>query len=368
MFHFYFLWTCHPICRLTLNLKYYTKSISVHYLIQILFKFSFICHFILPIFFVAFLTTFCLTPNPLDSLFQVHGPPLKQIQPMNNKPSTPPSHQQNAPRRTPSAPSNLIREQVMQHLQQRKQQQRVQPSSQQDSRKNSAPPQDISRQLKASQEAGQEARGRKPNPMIIKAVSSENLARPPKMEPRRSSISPCHRIDVDDYDELLFSTSPDCQITVEEFDLSKSAPEWSLREQMPREQRSKSVPFSNLLKVPQGPWALPLITFSSDESVCTPRSSSFIDLSSSTPAELLRQGIYPPIWRSKSCGLLITPLKKPKKSVSMAEPLRTFLNWLTPRSSPRSSPGSSRSSSPSARRSSMGSVLFFQNENSSLIH
>lgn len=252
----------------------------------------------------------------------------------------------------------------------------MQPSSQQESRKNSALPQDISphvRQVKASQEAGQEARGRKPNPMIIKAVSSENLARPPKRDPRRSSLSPCRRIDVDDCDELLFSTSPDCQITVEECFLSRSAPEKAFREQMPREQRSNSVVSSNLLVVPKSQWALPLITFNSDKSVYTPRSSSFIDLSSSAPSELLRQGLYPPIWRSKSFeGLLNARIKKPKKSAGMAEPLRTFLNWITT----RTSPGSSRSPSPGHRRRSstptptlspMESTLFFQNENSSPI-
>ncbi|XP_057190912.1 TRAF2 and NCK interacting kinase a isoform X1 [Triplophysa rosa] len=130
---------------------------------------------------------------------EVHGPPLKQIQPMNNKPSTPPSHLQNAPRRTPSDPSNLIREQVMQHLQQRKQQHRVQSSSQQESRKNSALPQDISQQVRHVK-ASQEARGRKPSPVEERSKlnrqsspalqhKAANRISDPSLPPRSESFS-----------------------------------------------------------------------------------------------------------------------------------------------------------------------------------
>ncbi|XP_051556132.1 traf2 and NCK-interacting protein kinase-like isoform X2 [Myxocyprinus asiaticus] len=118
--------------------------------------------------------------NPSDKpawAKEVQGRPLKQInQPINNKPSSSPSSQPNTPRRTPSAPANqlpLIREQVTHHLQHRRlsAQPSIQISGQRDSRENIG--QQV-RQLRASQKAGLEARGRKPNPAITKAVEERS--------------------------------------------------------------------------------------------------------------------------------------------------------------------------------------------------
>ncbi|XP_051554986.1 traf2 and NCK-interacting protein kinase-like isoform X3 [Myxocyprinus asiaticus] len=118
--------------------------------------------------------------NPSDKpawAKEVRGRPRKQInQPINNKPSSSPSSQRKTPCRTPPAPANqlpLIRKQVMQHLQQQRlsAQPSIQVSGQRDSREN------ISQQvcqLKPSQKAGQEARGRKPNPAITKAVEERS--------------------------------------------------------------------------------------------------------------------------------------------------------------------------------------------------
>ncbi|XP_073731651.1 TRAF2 and NCK interacting kinase a isoform X1 [Misgurnus anguillicaudatus] len=103
---------------------------------------------------------------------EVHGRPLKPNQSMNNKPFMPPSRQQNIPRRSPSAPSTPIREQVMQHLEQRKQQ-RLRFLGHRKSQENSAMAPDIS-QVRASKEAGQEPRGRRPNPSIVKAVEERS--------------------------------------------------------------------------------------------------------------------------------------------------------------------------------------------------
>ncbi|XP_065132408.1 TRAF2 and NCK interacting kinase a isoform X2 [Paramisgurnus dabryanus] len=103
---------------------------------------------------------------------EVHGRPLKPNQSMNNKPFMPPSRQQNVPRRSPSAPTTPIREQVMQHLEQRKQQ-RLRFIGHPKSQENSALAQDIS-PVRASKEAGQEPRGRRPNPSIVKAVEERS--------------------------------------------------------------------------------------------------------------------------------------------------------------------------------------------------
>lgn len=282
---------------------------------------------------------------------EVHGRPLKPNQSMNNKPFMPPSRQQNVPRRSPSAPTTPIREQVMQHLEQRKQQ-RLRFIGHPKSQENSALAQDIS-PVRASKEAGQEPRGRRPNPSIVKAVSLQNLACPPLMEPRRSSLSPCRRIDVDDNEELVFHLSQESLNTAEDGMLSMSAPESTLRQQRHREVRSKSVPYNNHL--PLSPWAMPVITFNSEYSSHTKRSSSFEDLSSSSRSKLFSPDLNQPIWRANSCGPdglfnNINVKFSKKSSAGMAEPLRAVLNWLSPRSSPKTSPCSSMSLSPSSPR------------------
>lgn len=303
--------------------------------------------------FLTNLTVF--NKKTLDSLFQVHGRHLKQIQPINHKPSSSsssPSRQRHVPHRSPSDPTRMlppIREHITKHLHHRKQQQQ-QPSfhvsGQQESRENIS--QQV-RQLRAFQKAGQEARGRKPNPVITKAVSSEYLASASDLK-----LSPCRRLDVD---ELLpqIAINQERLILDEGSLLSQSAPEHSLRDMMAKGQRSNSVPSKNLLMVPKWEWAVPLATFNSENSFLVNRCSSALDLSSSASAELLRQSFNQPIWRSKSCereGFYIVRPKSPKNS-NMASPLRSVLSWmgLSPRSTPRASPASSRSPSPGSRHS-----------------
>ncbi|XP_016386397.1 TRAF2 and NCK interacting kinase a isoform X3 [Sinocyclocheilus rhinocerous] len=120
--------------------------------------------------------------NPSDKpawAKEVHGQPLKPIQTINHKPSSSsssPSRQRHVPHRSPSDPTRMlppIREQVTKHLHHRKQQQQpsFHVSGQQESRGNIS--QQV-RQLRAFQKAGQEARGRKPNPVITKAVEERS--------------------------------------------------------------------------------------------------------------------------------------------------------------------------------------------------
>ncbi len=305
-------------------------------------------------FFLTNLTVF--NKKTLDSLFQVHGWHLKHIQHFNHKPSSSsssPSRQRHVPHRSPSDPTRMlppVREHVMKHLHHRKQQQQ-QPSfhvsGQQESQENIR--QQV-RQLRAFQKAGQVARGRKPNPVITKAVSSENLASASDLK-----LSPCHRLDVDEFLPQI-AINQESLILDEDSLLSQSAPEHSLRDMMAKDQRSNSVPSKNLLMVPKWEWAMPLATFNSDNSFHVNRCSSALDLSSSASAELLRQSFSQPIWRSKSCereGFNIVRPKSPKNS-NRASPLRSVLSWMgiSPQSTPRASPASSRSPSPGSRHSS----------------
>ncbi|KTF78493.1 hypothetical protein cypCar_00008578 [Cyprinus carpio] len=286
-------------------------------------------------------------------LITVHSRPLKKSQPIYINTSLSPSRQRHPPQRTPSDPTKLalsLSEQITNHLQQRKQQQHYpisRVSGQQESRVN------ISQQvrpLRACQKPGQEARRRKPNSVISKPVSSENLA-----SSLDSKLSPCRRLDVD---QLLpqIAINQECLIFDEDSMLSQSAPEHSLREMMAKNQRSNSVPSKNLLMVPKWEWAVPLATFGSDDLFHVNRCSSALDLSSSPSVEQLRQSFNQPIWRSKSferMGFFNVHRKSPKHS-DMATPLRSVLRWmgLSPRSTPRGSPASSRSTSPGSRHSS----------------
>lgn len=275
---------------------------------------------------------------------------MKQSQPINHRPS--PSRQRHVPRRSPSDPTRMvtpIREQVMKHLHHRKQQQpgfRV--SGQQESREKIS--QQV-RQHRAFQKAGLEARGCKPKPVITKAVSSEDLA-----SPSDAKLSPWLRLDVDDLPPQI-AINQKYLLVDEDCLLSQSAPEHSLREMKARDKRSNSVTSKNLLKVPKWEWAVPLATFSSDDSVLVNRCSSALDLSSFASAELLGQSFNQPVWRSKSCereAFHIIHPKSPKNS-DMASPIRSVMSWmgLSPRSTPRASPASSRSPSPGSRRSSL---------------
>ncbi|XP_016341665.1 traf2 and NCK-interacting protein kinase-like isoform X3 [Sinocyclocheilus anshuiensis] len=95
---------------------------------------------------------------------------------VHGRPSSSPSRQRHVPHRSPSDPTRMlppIREQVTKHLHHRKQQQQpsFHVSGQQESRENIS--QQV-RQLRAFQKAGQEARGRKPNPVITKAVEERS--------------------------------------------------------------------------------------------------------------------------------------------------------------------------------------------------
>ncbi|XP_016128725.1 TRAF2 and NCK-interacting protein kinase-like [Sinocyclocheilus grahami] len=293
--------------------------------------------------------------NPSDKpawAKEVHGRPLKQIQTINHKPSSSPSRQRHVPHRSPSDPTRMlppIREQVMKHLHHRKQQQQpsFHVSGQQESRENIS--QQV-QQLRAFQKSGQEARGRKPNPVITKAVSSENLASALDVK-----LSLCHRLDVD---ELLpqIAINQECLFLDEDSLLSQSAPEHSLRKMMAKDQRSNSVSSKNLLMVPKREWDVPLAMYNSDYSFRVNRCSSALDLSSSA-SELLRQSFNQPIWRSKSCGREGFHIvhRKSSKNSNMASPLRSVLRWmgLSPRSTPRASPASSRSPSPGSRHSSL---------------
>lgn len=244
-----------------------------------------------------------------------------------------------------------IREHVTKHLHHRKQQQQ-QPSfhvsGQQESRENIS--QQV-RQLRAFQNAGQEARGRKPNPVSTKAVSSENLASASDLK-----LSPCRRLDVDEFLPQI-AINQEHLILDEDSLLSQSAPEYSLRNMMAKDQRSNSEPFKNLLKVPKWEWSVPLATFSSQDPFHVNRCSSALDLSSSASMEFLGQGFTQPIWRSKSCereGFHIVPPKS-RKNYNMAYPLRSVMGWmgLSPRSTPRASPLSSRSPSPGSLQNSL---------------
>lgn len=297
-----------------------------------------------PRFFLTSLTVF--NKKTLDSLFQVR--PLKQIQPISHKPSSStPSRQHHVPHWSPSAPTQLlppISEQITKHLKQQKQQrQQPKPSShvsgQQKSREN------ISRQLRAGQKARQEPRGRKPNPVVTQAVSSDDLASASDLK-----LSPCRRLDVDDELVPQIAINQECLITNKDSILSQSAPEHSLREVMRKGQRSNSMPSKDLLMVPQWEWAVPLATYDSDDSLSANRSSSALDLSVSM--ELFKQSFSRPIWRSKSCEreAFWFSHRKSQKQSTMAAPLRSVLRWmgLSPRSSPRGSPASSRSPSPSS--------------------
>lgn len=301
-------------------------------------------------FFLTNLTVF--NKKTLDSLFQVHGWHLKHIQHFNHKPSSSsssPPRQRHVPHRSPSDPTRMlppVREHVMKHLHHRKWQQQ-QPSfhvsGQQESQENIR--QQV-RQLRAFQKAGQEARGRKPNPVITKAVSSENMASASDLK-----LSPCHRLDVDEFLPQI-AINQESLILDEDSLLSQSAPEHSLRDMMAKDQRSNSVPSKNLLMVPKWEWAMPLATFNSDNSFHVNRCSSALDLSS----ELLRQSFSQPIWRSKSCereGFNIVRPKLPKNS-NRAAPLRSVLSWMgiSPQNMPRASPASSRSPSPGSHHSS----------------
>ncbi|XP_016087397.1 traf2 and NCK-interacting protein kinase-like isoform X4 [Sinocyclocheilus grahami] len=123
--------------------------------------------------------------NPSDKpawAKEIHCQPLKLSQPINLKPSSSsssPSRQRHPPHRTPSAPIKLVfpfSKQIPKHLQQRKQQQQqhhpiFHVSGQQESRVNIS--QQV-RQLRVCQKAGQEARRRKPNPVITKPVEERS--------------------------------------------------------------------------------------------------------------------------------------------------------------------------------------------------
>lgn len=129
--------------------------------------------------------------------------------------------------------------------------------------------------------------------------------------------------------------------------LSQSSPEYSLREAMPKQKRSHSIPGKNLLMVPQWEWEVPLKKFGSDEPVHMNRCSSAQDLSSSR--------LDSPIWRAKSCERISNLQRRGSKNSEIARPLWSLLRWmgLSPRGSPRGgSPVSSRSPSPGSRRSS----------------
>ncbi len=278
---------------------------------------------------------------------------MKQIQPINRKPSSSsPSHQRHVPQRSASNPTRIlppIREHVTKHLHHRRQQQH-QPSAhvsgQQESRENIC--QQV-QQLRAFQNGGQEARGRKPNPVITKAVSSEKLASASDLK-----LSPCHRLDVDEFLPQI-AIDEEHLILDEDSLLSRSAPEHSLRDLMAKGQRSNSVPSKNLLMVPKWEWSVPLATFSSHDPFHVNRCSSALDLSSSSSMELLKQRFNQPIWRSKSCERESFFIVRPKspKNYNMASPLRSVLGWmgLSPRNTPRASPLSSRSPSPGSRHS-----------------
>lgn len=264
--------------------------------------------------------------------------------PINHKPSSP-SCQQHPPRRTPSAPAKLltpISVQITQHLQHRKQQQTtVHVSGQQESRENISQP---VHQLRACQKAGQKVHERKPNPAVTKVVSSEDLASASKLK-----FVHCRRLDLGDELVPQIAVNQECLITDEEDFLSQSAPEHSLRNIMPKDRRSNSVPAKNLLMVPHWEWAVPLATFTSDKSVHINRASSAGDLS--TKERRSKQ----PIWRSNSFereGFLNVHRKPHKKSPKKAEPLSSVLRWigLSPRNTPRESPVSSRSPSPVSGR------------------
>lgn len=199
------------------------------------------------------------------------------------------------------------------------------------------------RQVRAFQKAGQEVRGCKPNPAITKVVSSEDPASASKF-----NFPPCCRLDVGDELVPQIAVNQECLDPFEESFLSQSAPENSLREMMAKDTRSNSVPHKNLLMVPKWEWAVPLATFSSDNSG---RSSSALDLSST---ELFRHSYIQPIWRARSCDRegFLNMQRKPLKKPNMAEPLSTVLRWmgLSPRNSPRGSRANSRSPSPGSHR------------------
>lgn len=282
----------------------------------------------------------------LDSLFQVHGRPLKKTRPINHKPSSSPSCQQHPPNWTPSVPAKLllpISEQITQHLKHRKQQKpTIHVSGLQESRENIS--QQV-HQLRVSQKTRQKVCERKPNPAVTKVVSSEDLASASELTYFRKF---CPRLDVGAELVPQIAVNQKCLITnVEDF-LSQSTPEHSFRDIMAKDKRSNSVPTKNLLMVPQWEWAVPLATFTSDKSVHINRSSSAVDLSTK---DRLGLRYKQPIWRSNSFereGFFNMHRKPHKKSSKKAEPLTSVLRWmgLSPRNTPRASPVSSRSPSP----------------------
>ncbi|KAL0200687.1 hypothetical protein M9458_003874, partial [Cirrhinus mrigala] len=216
----------------------------------------------------------------------------------------------------PSSPNKLlppISEQITKHLQQQMQQhQQSQPSSHVSGQRKSR--ENISQQLRqhrAGQKAGQEPRGRKPNPVITKAVSSENLPSASNLK-----LSPCRSLEVGDELVPQIAINQECLISDKGSILSRSAPESSLREVMGKGQRSNSVPHKNLLMVPQWEWAVPLATYGSDDLFSANRSSSALDL----------QNFNRPIWRSRSCEretVWFANTKSHKHSNNMAAPLRS---------------------------------------------